>query len=286
MFDTMTQTDRQARGIWGQATCGFDAGDDNLRRVVGNDPINLTDPSGLAAADIEDMAIPPSRDGSKGFVIHIEDARLVSVTVTKKDAAPQNGFGTNILLQTLLNRFTNEQIANRLRARLEQPIIDFASLPPGTTVDLERKIEVEGKEIRLTLDNQLIYQVVNGTGIPGLDGKGVYVIVSGEIDVVVGKGWIAPSMKVPQPAVNNEPAAPINNVPPSLGPGYIPGTPDEGTPQPDPVPIAPSRPSPRRDGVFVPGFPTEGAPEGGDGHWEINPKPMPPIGDDGDWNNG
>ena len=32
--------------LWDDGPCGFDAGDANLRRVVGNDPTNATDPSG------------------------------------------------------------------------------------------------------------------------------------------------------------------------------------------------------------------------------------------------
>ena len=48
MFNTVTQADPQARRKWGQASCGFDAGDDNLRRYVTNDPMNATDPSGLS----------------------------------------------------------------------------------------------------------------------------------------------------------------------------------------------------------------------------------------------
>src|SRR5437879_2501255 len=34
------------------APCGFDAGDANLRRVVGNAPTNATDPSGLSGINI------------------------------------------------------------------------------------------------------------------------------------------------------------------------------------------------------------------------------------------
>jgi RHS repeat-associated protein len=42
----------------------FQAGDDNLRRYVGNDPVNLTDPSGLQAAPRKKYRLPPISFGA------------------------------------------------------------------------------------------------------------------------------------------------------------------------------------------------------------------------------
>jgi hypothetical protein len=49
MSGTMTKTEKRTTpGVWeSSAPCGFDAGDANLRRFVGNDPTNAVDPSGL-----------------------------------------------------------------------------------------------------------------------------------------------------------------------------------------------------------------------------------------------
>ena len=47
---SVTKTRREeeaALSLWDDGPCGFDAGDANLRRVVGNDPTNATDPTGL-----------------------------------------------------------------------------------------------------------------------------------------------------------------------------------------------------------------------------------------------
>ena len=41
---------------WDDGPCGFDAGDANLRRIVGNDPTNATDPTGLNAMAIGGQA--------------------------------------------------------------------------------------------------------------------------------------------------------------------------------------------------------------------------------------
>ena len=51
MFVTKTRREDETTLLpWDDGPCGFDAGDANLRRIVGNDPTNATDPSGLAAA--------------------------------------------------------------------------------------------------------------------------------------------------------------------------------------------------------------------------------------------
>ena len=48
MSVTKTRREEEATlSLWDEGPSGFDAGDANLRRVVGNDPTNATDPSGL-----------------------------------------------------------------------------------------------------------------------------------------------------------------------------------------------------------------------------------------------
>ena len=48
MSVTKTRSEEEAvLSPWADGPCGFDAGDANLRRVVGNDPTNATDPTGL-----------------------------------------------------------------------------------------------------------------------------------------------------------------------------------------------------------------------------------------------
>ena len=56
MFVTKTRREEEATlSPWDDGPCGFDAGDANLRRVVGNDPTNATDPTGLAS-------VPPNSE--------------------------------------------------------------------------------------------------------------------------------------------------------------------------------------------------------------------------------
>ncbi len=51
MFVTKTRReDETTLSLWNDGPCGFDAGDANLRRVVGNDPTNAIDPTGPGAS--------------------------------------------------------------------------------------------------------------------------------------------------------------------------------------------------------------------------------------------
>ena len=52
--------DETTLSLWDDGPCGFDAGDANLRRVVGNDPTNATDPTGLAS--IKEQNISAAKD--------------------------------------------------------------------------------------------------------------------------------------------------------------------------------------------------------------------------------
>lgn len=159
-----------------------------MYRYVGNDVINKTDPSGLAAQKGKKATvtatIPKSADGTDGFVLHLENAKLLHVTITKKqgmDAA------TKLMIMTV----SNAQVEDHLKTVFATDPVDFESLPPNTQADMARKDSYANKIVKLTLTDQVVYLNTN-TKLGTLKIK-----VSGTIEVELGTGWIAPSMKTP-----------------------------------------------------------------------------------------
>ena len=165
----------------------FSGGDVNLYRYVGNDATGATDPTGLAAKPIVPATIPKSADGTDGFVLSLQDAKLLSVTVTKKTGTSANSFITNRLISSA----SNATVTKQLESIFESEPVDFESLATGTQADMSKKVSFANKIVKLELNDQLIYLDTNsplGT---------VQLKVTGTIEVELGTGWIAPSMKVP-----------------------------------------------------------------------------------------
>ena len=73
--------------LWDDGPCGFDAGDANLRRVVGNDPTNATDPTGLWKKDDRQDDYWRSSNGKS--LAKTLDAAQVYLTKTIDDLVSQ-----------------------------------------------------------------------------------------------------------------------------------------------------------------------------------------------------
>jgi hypothetical protein len=235
---------------------GFAAGDANLGRYVGNNPTNAIDPSGLEekppaliygglpatgggpkppepptpypsyqgfpperdkekVLDTTLNKLIPSRDGSNGFAIHIHGGKLKSIKVSSKEGTSNNDARTNFLILVA----TNGAIANFISGKLSKPDVDFESLPKGTVVDEGLKHRIGKTRVILRLKDQIIYD-----RLP--DGTPYEVKVSGEIEIYVDDGWIAPSVKSD---FKEEKEPPINPKLYRPSPPYLQGGPRGGS---------------------------------------------------------
>jgi hypothetical protein len=90
MFGTTTKTSGRADS-WNDAPCGFQAGDANLRRYVGNDPTNAGDPSGLIQAypsgppDGKPVGNPTDLSGKLNPASIKFGSGMADITVTTQD---------------------------------------------------------------------------------------------------------------------------------------------------------------------------------------------------------
>lgn len=184
-----------------QDPIGFDAGDMNLYRFVGNDPTNTVDPSGLQVQKrppsyqptrkqlVEDylkkgkptdVTIPKSGDGTDGFGFQLEGYKIKNIVIDRIDTS-----GLPVLIRPLVPNKDKikKEIENQLKGKGSY---GFNSLAPNTEIDEKNKQTFDKKRIRIKLKDQKIYPK------PGSDW---YIKITGEIEVDCDKAWIAPSKK-------------------------------------------------------------------------------------------